>query len=45
MKMRSGCVTRLTDKSNHLAAIKMVHMQNGVFGATTTSANLLEALP
>ena len=37
--------TNATDESNHLAAIKMVHMQNGVFGATTTSANLLEALP
>lgn len=34
-----------TDHGNHLAAIKMVKMQNGVFGATTTSAKLLAALP
>jgi nicotinamidase-related amidase len=34
-----------TDLDNHLAAIRMVTMQGGVFGAVTTSRELLEALP
>jgi biuret amidohydrolase len=34
-----------TDPGNHAAALKMVTMQNGVFGAVSTSAALLEALP
>jgi biuret amidohydrolase len=33
-----------TDRGNHEAALKMVKMQNGVFGAVSTSAALLEAL-
>jgi nicotinamidase-related amidase len=33
-----------TDAGNHAAAIKMVKMQNGVFGAVSTSRALLEAL-
>jgi biuret amidohydrolase len=33
-----------TDLGNHEAALKMVKMQNGVFGAVSTSAALLEAL-
>jgi nicotinamidase-related amidase len=33
-----------TDHGNHLAAIKMVKMQGGVFGAVATSGELLEAL-
>jgi len=33
-----------TDVGNHLAALKMVKMQNGVFGAVSTSKALLEAL-
>ena len=34
-----------TDPGNHTAALKMVTMQNGVFGAVSTSVALLEALP
>jgi nicotinamidase-related amidase len=34
-----------TDYGNHLAAIKMVKMQGGVFGAVSNSAALIEALP
>ncbi|HYO96549.1 MAG TPA: isochorismatase family cysteine hydrolase [Polyangiaceae bacterium] len=33
-----------TDPGNHTAALKMVTMQNGVFGAVSTSRALLEAL-
>ena len=34
-----------TDAGNHAAAIKMVKMQGGVFGAVTTSTSLIEQLP
>jgi biuret amidohydrolase len=34
-----------TDPGNHAAALKMVTMQNGVFGAVSDSVALLEALP
>ena len=34
-----------TDAGNHAAAVKMVKMQNGVFGSVSTSAALLESLP
>jgi len=34
-----------TDLGNHLAAIKMVKMQGGVFGAVSNSAALIGALP
>ena len=37
--------TGATDKGNHDAALKMVTMQGGVFGAVTDSATLLAALP
>ena len=33
-----------TDYNNHLAAIAMIKMQGGVFGATSTSAALLEVI-
>ena len=35
---------RATDAGNHAAALKMIKMQNGVFGAVTTSRALLESL-
>ena len=34
-----------TDRTNHDAAIRMVKMQGGVFGAVASSAALLEGLP
>ena len=34
-----------TDYGNHLAAIKMVKMQGGVFGAVADSEALLASLP
>jgi nicotinamidase-related amidase len=33
-----------TDEGNHAAALKMVTMQNGVFGAVSTSVALIEAI-
>ena len=39
----SDC-TAATDQGNHLAALKMVTMQNGVFGAVSSSKALLEVL-
>ena len=36
--------TGATDRGNHLAALKMVTMQGGVFGAVTDSAALIGAL-
>lgn len=36
--------TGATDRSNHEAALKMVTMQGGVFGAHTTSTAVLEAI-
>jgi biuret amidohydrolase len=34
-----------TDRGNHEAAVKMVKMQGGVFGAVATSAAFVESLP
>src|SRR5262249_6949573 len=36
--------TGATDRGNHEAAIKMVHMQGGVFAAPTPPPALIEAL-
>jgi nicotinamidase-related amidase len=36
--------TGATDKGNHLAALKMVKMQGGVFGAVADSKSFIEAL-
>ncbi len=33
-----------TDPGNHAAAVKMVTMQNGVFGAVSTSTQLIHAI-
>jgi nicotinamidase-related amidase len=41
--MLSDC-TAATDRGNHEAALKMITMQHGVFGAHSTSAAVLEAL-
>jgi nicotinamidase-related amidase len=39
----SDC-TAATDRKNHEAALSMVQMQGGVFGAVASSVQLLEAL-
>ena len=36
--------TGATDLGNHLAALKMVTMQGGVFGAVSTSQAVIEAI-
>ncbi len=41
--MLSDC-TGATDEGNHLAAIKMIKMQGGVFGAVSDSKRVLKAV-
>ena len=41
--MLSDC-TGATDHGNHLAALKMITMQGGVFGAVASSGALIEAI-
>ena len=41
--VEDGCGA--TDQGNHLAALKMVKMQGGVFGAVAASRAILEGLP
>jgi len=36
--------TGATDRGNHLAALHMVKMQGGVFGAVATAAALIDAV-
>ena len=36
--------TGATDHGNHLAALKMIKMQGGVFGAVSHSTQVIEAL-
>jgi nicotinamidase-related amidase len=36
--------TGATDQGNHLAALKMVEMQGGVFGAVANSQAVVEAI-
>jgi nicotinamidase-related amidase len=33
-----------TDRANHNAAVNMVKMQNGVFGAVSTSDNFIKGI-
>src|SRR4029077_829113 len=41
--MLSDC-TGATDKGNHLAALKMIKMQGGVFGAVADSKQVLKTI-
>jgi nicotinamidase-related amidase len=42
--LRLADCTGATDKGNHLAALKMVEMQGGVFGAVANARDVIEAI-